>query len=176
MRASLTRLLSSAAVRPWVLGLWFALLALPLMYTTDPGYQDPYGYGGVHRVLYIFVGIVVGAYLWQLDQAVWPRLAARSRRLVGTVSAVLLVLMLLALGNVFGVGVHTLLAGVPGGEAVDYVLGVLFLVYALRGLTPEAAVETEPSRPSWWDRHRRRAAPLLPVLLVILPLLPFMHR
>jgi branched-chain amino acid transport system permease protein len=176
MRASVARLLSRAALRPWVLGLWFALLALPLMYTTDPGYQDPYGYGGVHRVLYIFVGIVVGAYLWQLDQAVWPRLTARSRRIVGTVSAVLLVLMLLALGNVFGVGVHTLLAGIPGGEAADYVLGVLFLVYALRGLAPEAAVETETTGPSWWDRNRRWATPLLLALLVLLPLLPFMNR
>jgi branched-chain amino acid transport system permease protein len=174
MRPFVTGLLANPATRPWALGLWFGLLALPLLYTSDPGYQDPYGYHGAHRAIYIVVAIAVGTYLWQVDQALWPRLSAAARRRVGVAAAVLFALTLLALRNVFGAGIHALLARIPGGEGIDYLLAVGFLIYALRGLTPEAAIESETSRPSFWARNRKWGAPALLLVLVILPL--FMNR
>ncbi len=169
-----SRLLDRPSARPWALGLWFGLLSLPLMYTTDPGYQDPYGWHGMHRALYVFAGIVVVGYLWQLDQRLWPRLPAARRRQVGLAALGVVVLLVLALRDVFGSGVHGLLARVPGGEGIDYLLAGVCLVYALRGLMPEAVADGGAVRPSWWARNRRWAGPTGMVALLIAPL--FMNR
>lgn len=167
------RVLRHPGLRPWALGLWFALLAAPLTYTTDPGYQDPYGWHGVHRTLYIFFGLAALTYLWQLDQYLWPRLSAPARRRAGFATLGLVAVTILALRDVFGVPFHRFLASF-GGEGLIYIVAGVLLVYGLRGLTPEAAVEAEGSRPSWWERNRKWAMPAMVVALLILPF--FMNR
>ncbi len=167
-------LLDRPPLRPWVLGLWFGLLSLPLMYTTDPGYQDPYGWHGLHRALYILAGVVLVSYLWQLDQRLWPRLSAASRRRVGLVAAAVVILIVLTLRGVLGGGVYGLLRRAAGGEGVLYLLAGIALVYALRGLAPAAAADGPGTRAGWWVRHRRWAGPVGIVALVVAPL--FMNR
>ncbi|HEY8370569.1 MAG TPA: high-affinity branched-chain amino acid ABC transporter permease LivM [Thermodesulfobacteriota bacterium] len=172
MAAIVRRALDTPAVRPWALGLWFGLLSLPLMITSDPGYQDPYGYHGAHRALYVFATVVVVAYLWQVDQAIWPRLSPAGRKRVGIAALVLTVLTVLALRDVFGQALHGTLAGV-GGEGLVYLLAGVFLVYALRGLTPDTTADGGAG-PGVWQRHRRWLAPVGLVVLLVAPI--FMNR
>ncbi len=169
------RLLDRPLVRPWVLGLWFGLLALPLMYTTDPGYHDPYDWHGMHRAGYLFLAVVILGYLWQLDRVLWPRLSAHGRRRLGIVAAVSTLLVILALRDTFGGALHERLTRLLGGEGANYLLAGVCLVYALRGLTPDAATDgPEGATRSWWDRRRRWAGPLGAVALLLAPF--FMNR
>ncbi|HWP35494.1 MAG TPA: high-affinity branched-chain amino acid ABC transporter permease LivM [Thermodesulfobacteriota bacterium] len=162
------------AARPWLLGLWFGLLALPLMYSTDPGYRDPYGWHGVHRAGYVALGLVVVGYLWQLDQRLWPRLSPRGRRRAGLVAAAIVALAVLVVRGSLGEGVDRVVAELPGGSGLAYLVAAVALVYTLRGLAPDAAADGEPAAGRWWARHRRWAAPLGLLALLIAPL--FMNR
>jgi branched-chain amino acid transport system permease protein len=166
------RVLENPALRPWALGLWFGLLAAPLMFTSDPGYHDPYGYHGAHRALYVVAAVVVVVYLWQVDQYLWPRVSAAGRKRVGLAALLLTLLMILALRDVFGGTLHGALAG-PGGEGGVYLLAGVSLVYALRGLTPDVTTDGGTG-PGVWQRHRWWLAPLLAVVLLVAPL--FMNR